>query len=112
MLVPHIILVDDPPIASASDVLGSRFEKVFASELRAPSRTGMPFSSTKRRRRRLGVEPKTSEWISALLELFRVDAPGPVDLDDLKKIPLLLVGTSATLRTFPFVARVGLELEV
>ena len=110
-LVPHMTLVEEPPIASASEVLGSRFEKVFVSELGAPSRTGTPFSSTNKRRRRLGVELKISEWISPLLELFNAEAPGPVDLEDRMKSPLLLVGTSDSWRTFPFVARVGLELE-
>ena len=111
MLVPHMILVEDPPIASASEVFGSRFEKVFASELGAPSRTGTPFSFTNKRRRRLGVELKTSEWISPLLELFAIEALGPVDLEDRMNNPVLLVGKSDSWRTFPFVVRVGLELE-
>ena len=111
MFVPHITLVEDPPMASASDVLGSRFEKVFVSELGIPSRTGTPFSSTNKRRRRFGEELKTSEWMSLLLELLRADGPRPFDLEDLMKSPLLLVGTSASCRTFPFAARVGLELE-
>ena len=91
-----MILLEDPPIASASEVFGSKFEKVFASELGAPSRTGTPFSSTNKRRRRLGVELKTSECISLRLELFRADAPGPFDLEDRMNSPLLLVGTSGS----------------
>ncbi len=59
MFVPQIILVDDPPNTSASEVLGSRFEKVAGSD--GPSRTGTPFSSTKSRRLRPGVAPKMSE---------------------------------------------------
>lgn len=104
-------LVEDPPIASASEVLGSRFEKVFASEFGAPSRTGTPFSSTNKRRRRFREELNRSEWMSLLLELFKAEAPRPVDLEERMKSPLLLVGTSASWRTSPIVARVGLELE-
>jgi len=59
IFVPQIILVDEPPIASASDVFGSRLENVAGSE--GPSRTGTPCSSTKRRRLLAGVAPKTSE---------------------------------------------------
>ena len=55
--MPQIIRVLDPPIASASEVFGSRFEKVAGSD----ACTGFPCSSTKRRRRRLGVDPNTSE---------------------------------------------------
>ena len=94
MLVPQMIRVDDPPIASASDVLGSRFEKVAASECGTSSRTGTPFSSTNRRRRRFGVEPKTSEWISPRLELLSPDAPGAEDFEERTKSPLLLLGIS------------------
>lgn len=80
-------------MASASDVFGSRLEKVAVSEAWAPSRTGTPLSSTKMRRRRVGVAPKTSEWISLRLELmFR--SPGVCDLDEWTKRPLLLVGIS------------------
>lgn len=94
MFVPHIILVDEPPIASASDVFGSRLEKVAASEPVAPSRTGTPFSSTKIRRRRLGVALKISECISPRLELLSAEAPGAEDLGVRTKRPLLLVGIS------------------
>ena len=104
-------LVDEPPIASASEVFGSRLEKVFASEPGAPSRTGKPFSSTIKRRRRLGEELNTSEWISPLLELFKADAPTPVDLDDRMKSPLLLFVSAVSWWTLPFLTRVGLELE-
>ena len=107
IFVPQMILVDEPPMASASDVLGSRLEKVAGSE-GAPSRTGTPFSSTNSRRRRLGVEPKTSEWMSPRLELLRPEVPGADDLEDRTNRPLLLVGISA--RRSPLVAaRVGLD---
>ena len=108
ILVPHIILVDEPPIMSASEVFGSRLENVAGSE--GPSRTGTPFSSTNNRRRRLGVEPepKTSEWISPLRELLMPDVPGAEDLEERTKSPLLLVGMLVCRPAF-VVARVGLE---
>ena len=56
IFVPQMILVEEPPIASASEVLGSRFENVAGSD--GPSWTGAPFSSIKSRRRRVGVEPE------------------------------------------------------
>lgn len=105
MLVPQIILVDDPPIASASEVLGSKLEKVAGSD--GPSRTGTPFSSTKRRRLRLGVAPKISEWMSPRLELLIPELPGAEDLEERTNRPLLLVGTLGSCA--PFTARVGLE---
>lgn len=107
MFVPQMILVEEPPMASASDVFGSRFEKVAGSD--GPSWTGAPFSSMKRRRRRLGVEPepKMSECMSPRLELFRAEAPGAEALEDRTNSPLLLVGTSGSCA--PFNARVGLE---
>lgn len=107
IFVPQMILVDEPPMASASDVLGSRFEKVAGSE-GAPSRTGTPFSSTNSRRRRLGVEPKTSEWMSPRLELLRPEVPGAVDLEERTNRPLLLVGISGC-RSPLAAARVGLD---
>ena len=105
--MPQIILVDEPPMASASDVLGSRFGNVAGSD--GPSRTGTPFSSTKSRRRRLGVElePKMSECISPRLELFRPDEPGADALDERTNKPLLLVGRFGSWVAFN--ARVGLE---
>ena len=105
MLVPHIILVDDPPIASASDVFGSRFENVAGSE--GPSRTGTPCSSTKSLRRRAGVAPKTSECISPRLELLRPELPGAEDLEERTKRPLLLLGILGS--RAPLMARVGLD---
>ncbi len=94
-------------MASASDVFGSRLEKVAGSE-GAPSRTGTPFSSTNSRRRRLGVEPKTSEWMSPRLELLRPEVPGADDLEDRTNRPLLLVGIPGC--RSPLVApRVGLD---
>jgi len=107
MFVPQIILVEEPPMASASDVFGSRFEKVARSE--GPSWTGAPFSSMKRRLRRLGVEPepKMSEWISPRLELFKAEAPGADALEDRTNSPLLLVSTLGSWA--PFKARVGLD---
>lgn len=105
-----MIRVEDPPIASASDVLGSRFEKVAESEFETSSPTGKPFSSTNRRRRRLEVEPKTSEWMSPRLELLSPEAPGAVDLEERTKSPLLLLGISDCWCRLPR-ARVGLELE-
>lgn len=60
MFVPHITRVESPPSASASDVSGFRFEKV-ASEPGSPSATGIPFSPTKMRLLRLGVDPNASE---------------------------------------------------
>ena len=61
MFVPQIVLVDWPPMASASEVFGPMLENVAASELTLVSATGTPFSSTKSRRRRPGVDPNTSE---------------------------------------------------
>ena len=111
MLVPQMILVEEPPMASASEVFGSAFENVFASEPGAPSRTGTPFSSTNKRRLLLGVELKTSEWMSLLLEWLSPEEPGAEDLEDRMNNPLLLVGTSGSGCGLPFKARVGLELE-
>lgn len=107
MFVPQIILVDEPPIASASDVFGSRFENVAGSE--GPSWTGAPFSSIKSRRRRLGVEPepKMSECMSPRLELFSAEAPGAEALEDRTKSSLLLLGILGSWA--PFKARVGLD---
>lgn len=105
MLVPQMILVEEPPIASASDVFGSMFEKVAGSE--GPSRTGTPFSSTKSRRLLPGVAPKTSEWMSPRLELLTPEVPGAEDLEERTNRPLLLVGISGS--RAPFMARVGLE---
>lgn len=107
MLVPQMILVDEPPMTSASDVLGSRFEKVAGSE--GPSRIGTPFSSTNKRRRRPGVEPdpKMSEWMSPRLELLRPELPGAEALDERTNRPLLLVGTLGSWAAFN--VRVGLE---
>ena len=115
MLVPQMILVDEPPRASASEVLGSKFENVAASELGISSRTGKPFSSTKSRRRLLDDGPRESECMSPRLEALTVEAPGPVDREDRTKRPLLLLGMSdrccaGPLRP-PFNPRVGLELE-
>ena len=109
MFVPQIILVDEPPIASASEVFGSMFEKVAGSE--GSFWVGTPFSSTKSRRRRPGVEPepKISEWISPRLELLRLEEPGADALDDRTNSPLLLVGTLGSCAAFN--ARVGLEEE-
>ena len=109
MFVPQIILVDEPPIASASEVFGSMFEKVAGSE--GSFWVGTPFSSTKSRRRRPGVEPepKISEWISPRLELLRLEEPGADALDDRTNSPLLLVGTLGSWAAFN--ARVGLEEE-
>lgn len=111
MLVPQIILLEEPPMSFASEVLGSRFENVRASDPGAPSRTGTPFSSTNRRRRRLGVEPNTSEWMSPLREAFTPFVPGTDALEALTNIPLLLVGISAWERVLPSAPRPGLELE-
>ena len=102
-----MILVDDPPMASASDVLGSRFENVAGSE----AWTGAPFSSTKRRRRRFGVEAKTSEWISPRREMFSPEAPVACDLDERTKRPLLLLGKTFCCDVSRLAALVGLELE-
>lgn len=109
MFVPQIILVDEPPIASASEVFGSRFENVAGSD--GSFWTGTPFSSTKSRRRRPGVEPepKISECISPRLELLTPEDPGADALDDRTKSPLLLVGTLGSWAAFN--ARVGLEEE-
>lgn len=111
MLVPQMILVDAPPMASASEVLGSAFENVLVSEFGAPSRTGTPFSSTNKRRLLLGVEPKTSEWMSLLLELLSPEEPGTEDLEERMNNPLLLDGASGSGCEPPLRARVGLELE-
>lgn len=94
MLVPQIILVDEPPRASASEVLGSRFENVAASEFGISSRTGSPFSSTNRRRRLLDEVPRVSECMSPRLEALTVDAPGPEEREERTKRPLLLLGMS------------------
>lgn len=94
-------------MASASDVLGSRFENVAASD----ACTGTPFSSTKSRRRRFGVAPKTSEWMSPRLELLRPDVPGADDFEERTKRPLLLEGISGCRLAAPLIALVGLELE-
>ena len=109
MFVPQIILVDEPPIASASEVFGSMFENVAGSE--GSFWIGTPFSSTKSRRRRPDVEPepKISEWISPRLELLRLEDPGADALDDRTNSPLLLVGTLGSWAAFN--ARVGLEEE-
>lgn len=111
MLVPQIILLEEPPMSFASEVFGSRFENVRASDSGAPSLTGTPFSSTNRRRRRLGVEPNTSEWMSPRRETFTPSVPGTDALEALTNKPLLLVGTSAWERVWPFAPRPGLELE-
>ena len=107
MFVPQIILVDEPPMASASEVFGSRFENVAGSE--GSFWIGTPFSSTKSRRRRPDVEPgpKISECISPRLELLRPEEPGADALDDRTNSPLLLVGTLGSWAAFN--ARVGLE---
>lgn len=104
-----MILVDEPPIASASEVFRSMFENVAGSE--GSFWIGTPFSSTKRRRRRPAVEPepKISEWISPRLELLRLDEPGADALDDRTNSPLLLVGTWGSWAAFN--ARVGLDEE-
>ena len=109
MFVPQIILVDEPPIASASEVFGSRFENVAGSD--GSFWIGTPFSSTKSRRRRPGVEPepKISECISPRLELLIPEEPGADALDDRTNSPLLLVGTLGSWAEFN--ARVGLEEE-
>lgn len=109
MFVPQIILVDEPPMASASEVFGSRFEKVAGSE--GSFWIGTPFSSTKSRRRRPSVEPepKISECISPRLELLTPEDPGADALDDRTNSPLLLVGMLGSWATFN--ARVGLEEE-
>lgn len=85
-----MILVEEPPIASASEVFGSRFENVAGSE----ACTGFPFSSTNKRRRLFGVDPKTSEWMSLRLDWFNPEVPGADDREDRRKRPLLLVGIS------------------
>ena len=103
-----MILVDEPPIASASDVLGSRLENVAGSD----AATGLPDSSTKSLRRRFGVEPKTSEWISPRRELFNAEAPGAPERLDRTKSPLELEGISGC--RVPLACtepRPGLELE-
>ena len=109
MFVPQIILVDEPPIASASDVLGSTFENVAGSD--GPSWIGCPFSSMKSLLRRAEFEPvpKMSEWMSPLLELLSPEEPGAEALEDRTNNPLLLVGTLASCA--PFTARAGLEDE-
>ena len=107
MFVPQMIREEDPPIASASDVLGSRFENVAGSE----AWTGFPFSSTKSRRRRFGVDPKMSECISPRRELFKPEPPGAADREDRTNSPLELEGISACRSLFWCVALVGLELE-
>lgn len=106
MLVPHMILVDEPPIASASDVFGSTFEKVAGSE----AWTGAPFSSTKSLRRRFGVLPKTSEWISPRRDRLTPEVPGAEDREERTNRPLLLVGKSGGWAPLGPVVRVGLEL--
>lgn len=111
MLVPQMILLEEPPISFASEVLGSRFENVRASDSSALSRTGTPLSSTNRRRRRLGVEPNTSEWMSPRREAFIPSVPGTDALEALTNRPLLLVGISAWERVLPLAPRPGLELE-
>ena len=110
MFVPQMVRVDRPPIASASDVFGSKFENVAASEFGPRSATGMPFSSTNILRRRAGVALKTSEWMSPLLELLVPDAPGAADREERTKSPLLLVGASMG-RPLACVDLVGLELD-
>jgi len=98
MFVPHMTRVDEPPNTSASDVSGLRLEKV-ASE--SGSATGTPFSPTKMRLRRPGVDGKASEWMSPLrVEICGV-ADKPSDLPDWTNRPLLLVGA---------LLRAGLEL--
>lgn len=94
MFVPQIMRVDEPPSTSASEVFGSRLEKVAASELGTPSRTGNPFSSTKTRRRRAEPEPDASEWISPRLDALCVELPCSLGPDDRTKRPLLLLGIS------------------
>lgn len=102
-----MILVDEPPIASASEVFGSMLEKVAGSD----AWTGAPFSSTKSLRRRFGVLPKTSEWMSPRRDRFTPEVPGAAeDREDRTKRPLLLVGTSVCWAPLAPVARVGLEL--
>lgn len=105
-----MILLEEPPISFASEVLGSRFENVRASDSGAPSRTGTPFSSTNSRRRRLGVEPNTSEWMSPRREALIPSVPGTDALEALTNRPLLLVGISAWERVL-LLALPGLELE-
>lgn len=106
-----MILLEEPPMSFASEVLGSRFENVRASDSGAPSRTGTPFSSTNRRRRRLGVEPNTSEWMSPRREALMPSVPGTDALEALRNGPLLLVAISAWERMLSFAPRPGLELE-
>ena len=107
MLVPQMILDEEPPMASASEVFGSRFEKVAGSDCAVV----LPFSSTKRRRRRLGVEPKMSEWMSPRRELFRPEAPGAADREERTNKPLELEGISGWRPPFWWAVLVGLELD-
>ncbi len=108
--MPQMTRVDTPPRASASEVLGSALEKVAASEFCPSSRTGSPFSSTNKRRRRFGVVPRTSECMSPRLETLSAEAPGAPDRDDRTNRPLLL-GISDLCCAAPLALRVGLELE-
>ena len=94
MLVPQMILVDEPAIASASEVLGSALEKVCASDSGAPFATGFPFSSTNSRCRLPGCDPKMSECISPRRELFNAEVPDLDARDEGRKRALLLDGAS------------------
>ena len=112
IFVPQMIRVEEPPMASASEVLGSMFEKVAESD----AGIGAPFSSTKILRRRAGVvaPPKTSEWMSPRRELFKAFAPfraEPEDRGSRTKRPLLLLGMLPLRSCDSLRALVGLELE-
>jgi hypothetical protein len=100
--------VELPPNACASDVVGSIFENVAASESAGTSRTTRPLSSMKMRLRARGVLI-LSELISPRLELLTAE-PGPSDRDERtnKALLSLRISGSADCWRPPF----GLELDI
>ena len=89
--VPQIQSVEFPPIACASEVVGSRFEKDGASASSGgTSLTIRPLSSMKIRLLARGVL-RLSEVMSPLRELLTAD-PGPWEREERTKRPLLSLG--------------------
>src|SRR5277367_6846687 len=103
-------LVDSPPRAWASEVVGSLLEKDGASDPSpGTSLTTWPFSSTKIRRLLRGVTPLRSEWMSPRLELLRAELLRPVEREDRTKRPLLSLRRSVC--GWSVSPGAGLELE-
>jgi hypothetical protein len=96
------------PAAGPSDAVWSCCGKVGASDVE--SCTVSPFSLTKSRRGRFGIDPRDSERMSPRREILWAELLG-IDRDERTKSPLLLLGMSALRSRVVIGTRVGLELE-